>query len=101
MTAAMNGAINFSTDDGWICEFAQHGKNSFIIPQADYMNTNVHQQDEHDLKHLYSILQNEIIPTYYKDQPKWRKIVKQGMKDVVNNFESGRMAREYYEVMYS
>lgn len=100
MTAAMNGAINFSTDDGWICEFAEHGKNSFIIPQADYMNTNVHQQDEHDLKHLYAILKNEILPTYYKDQAKWRKIVKQGMKDVQSNFESGRMAREYYEIMY-
>lgn len=100
MTAAMNGAINFSTFDGWICEFAQHGKNSFIIPQADYLNTNIHQQDEHDLEHLYNILDKEIIPMYYEDQQQWRGIVKQGMKDVVANFESGRMAREYYEIMY-
>ena len=26
MTAAMNGAVNFSTDDGWIPEFINHGK---------------------------------------------------------------------------
>jgi glycogen phosphorylase len=100
MTAAMNGAINFSTFDGWICEFAHHGKNSFIIPQADYLNTNVHQQDEHDLDYLYSILEKEIIPMYYNDQQQWRSIIKEGMRDVVPNFESGRMAREYYEIMY-
>nr|MBP6399023.1 glycogen/starch/alpha-glucan phosphorylase [Saprospiraceae bacterium] len=100
MTAAMNGSVNFSTDDGWICEFARHGENSFIIPQADYKNTNIHQQDEHDLYHMYRILKDEILPTYYKDQPRWRKIVQEGMKDVVNGFESCRMAREYYELMY-
>ncbi len=101
MTAAMNGAINFSTYDGWICEFAQHSKNSFIIPQADYLNTNIHQQDEHDLEHLYNILEKEIISMYYDDPIQWRSIVKQGMQDVVQNFESGRMAREYYEIMYN
>jgi glycogen phosphorylase len=101
MTAAMNGAINFSTDDGWICEFAKHGENSFVIPQADYKNLNVHEQDEHDLNHLYKILEEEVIPMYYKNPSKWRKIVKQGMKEVVDQFESGRMAREYYEVMYN
>ncbi|MBK7010906.1 MAG: alpha-glucan family phosphorylase [Saprospiraceae bacterium] len=100
MTAAMNGSVNFSTDDGWICEFARHGENSFIIPQADYKNTNIHQQDEHDLYHMYRILKDEILPTYYKDQPRWRKIVQEGMKDVVSGFESCRMAREYYELMY-
>jgi starch phosphorylase len=100
MTAAMCGAINFSTFDGWICEFSRHGENSFVIPQADYQNTNIHQQDEHDLSHLYRILNEEIIPTYYDRQMEWRKILYQGMKDVAQGFESGRMAREYYELLY-
>jgi glycogen phosphorylase len=100
MTAAMCGSINFSTYDGWICEFGKHGENSFIIPQADYNNTNVHQQDEHDLDHLYRILTEEIIPTYYDQPEEWRRILYQGMKDVVEGFESGRMAREYYELLY-
>jgi starch phosphorylase len=34
MTAAMNGSVNLSTYDGWICEFAKDGKNSFIIPTS-------------------------------------------------------------------
>jgi glycogen phosphorylase len=32
MTAAMNGALNFSVLDGWLPEFARHGENSFVLP---------------------------------------------------------------------
>jgi starch phosphorylase len=35
MTAAMNGSINLSIPDGWVPEFAQHGKNCFSIEPAD------------------------------------------------------------------
>ena len=41
MTAAMNGAVNFSTDDGWIPEFINHGNNGFVVPKADYENMSV------------------------------------------------------------
>ncbi|PZX58059.1 alpha-glucan family phosphorylase [Algoriphagus chordae] len=100
MTAAMNGAVNFSTYDGWICEFAEHGKNSFIVPAADYHNMSIHDQDAFDLKNLFQVLENEIVPAYYTDKNAWRKITQQGMKDVNDKFESNRMAREYYEIMY-
>ncbi|WEK38088.1 MAG: alpha-glucan family phosphorylase [Candidatus Pseudobacter hemicellulosilyticus] len=100
MTAAMNGAVNFSTDDGWIPEFIQHGKNGFVIPKADYANMNVQQQDEYDLDKLYDILEHEILPTYYKNYEQWRQIAQQGMKDVRHQFEAGRMATEYYENLY-
>ncbi len=101
MTASMNGAINFSTDDGWICEFARHGENSFIIPQVDYHNLSVQDQDEEDLEHMYDILENQIIPMYYENKRKWRDMVQAGMHDVRYEFESNRMAKEYYELMYS
>ncbi len=100
MTAAMNGAVNFSTFDGWICEFAEHGENSFIVPTADYQNMSIHDQDQFDLENLYQVLEKEIIPTYYTDKNTWDDIVKKGMKDVVSGFESNRMATEYYEIMY-
>jgi starch phosphorylase len=100
MTAAMNGAINFSTDDGWIPEFVKHGENGFVIPKADYANMNTHQQDEYDLNKAYEILENEIIPMYYENKDAWRQIVKNGMKDVRYEFDSNRMAHEYYEIMY-
>lgn len=101
MTAAMNGALNFSTDDGWIPEFAKNGVNSFVISQADYHNTSMQEQDEHDLNELYDILQNKILPTYYNDRKAWKQMVYNGMHDVKANFESNRMAREYYEMLYN
>jgi len=100
MTASMNGSVNFSTDDGWICEFAKHGENSFIVPQADYHRLSIEDQDDHDLDHLYEILTNEILPLYYSNKRKWRDIVQAGMQEVQASFESNRMAREYYELIY-
>ncbi|MEJ7739146.1 MAG: alpha-glucan family phosphorylase [Chitinophagaceae bacterium] len=101
MTAAMNGAVNFSTDDGWIPEFINQGNNGFVVPQADYMNMHVQQQDEYDLNKLYEILENQILPLYYDKYETWRQIAKNGMRDVRFRFESNRMAHEYYDLMYS
>ncbi len=101
MTAAMNGAVNFSTDDGWIPEFINNGNNGFVVPKADYMNMNTHEQDEYDLNQLYEILQNQILPLYYENRATWRQVVKNGMRDVRYQFESNRMAHEYYTLMYN
>jgi len=100
MTAAMNGAINFSTDDGWIPEFAKPGENCFVVPKADYANMSTHDQDQYDLNKVYEILENEIIPMYYENKDGWRQMVKNGMNDVKIEFNSNRMAHEYYEIMY-
>lgn len=101
MTAAMNGSVNFSTYDGWICEFAKHGQNSFIVPTADYQEMNIQEHDQYDADHLFDILQNQILPLYYEQKDEWRKIIQNGMKDVRHEFDSNRMAREYYEIMYN
>ena len=100
MTAAMNGAVNFSTDDGWIPEFVHHGNNGFVVPKADYANMHTQEQDEYDLNKLYDILETEILPLYYDDYGTWRQIMKNGMRDVQFQFDSGRMAHEYYEKLY-
>ena len=100
MTAAMNGAVNFSTNDGWICEFINHGNNGFLVPPIDYEKVSTHEQDEYDLEKLYDILENQILPLYYDNANVWREIVKNGMRDVRWQFDSNRMAKEYYEIMY-
>jgi starch phosphorylase len=100
MTAAMNGAVNFSTDDGWIPEFIKDGENGFVVPKADYSNMTVHDQDDYDLDCLYEILNNKILPLYYDNHDQWRTIVKNGMSDVRYQFDSNRMAKEYYELLY-
>jgi starch phosphorylase len=100
MTAAMNGAVNCSTNDGWICEFINHGNNGFVVPPIDYANISVHEQDEYDLLKLYEILENQVLPHYYENHDVWRQITKNGMRDVRWQFDSNRMAKEYYEIMY-
>ena len=99
MTAAMNGSINLSIPDGWVPEFARHGKNSFIIEAAKDSLT-PEEKDRIEGKNLLDLLEHEIIPTYYKDKAKWTTIMKASMKDVLPYFDSGRMAQEYYEKMY-
>ena len=100
MTAAMNGAVNCSTNDGWIVEFINHGNNGFVVPPKDYENMHVHEQDEYDLNQLYEILEKQVLPAYYNHPDTWRQIVQNGMRDVRFQFDSNRMANEYYELLY-
>ena len=100
MTAAMNGAVNCSTNDGWICEFINHGNNGFVVPPIDYSAVSIQEQDQYDLDQLYDILENQVLPLYYGNFEVWRQIIKNGMHDVRWEFDSNRMAREYYEILY-
>jgi starch phosphorylase len=100
MTAAMCGAVNVSTNDGWICEFIRDGINGFVVPTADYASMSVQEQDDYDMNHLFDMLENKILPMYYEHPELWQSVVQQGMKDVRVQFDSNRMAREYYEILY-
>ncbi len=99
MTAAMNGSVNLSVNDGWMPEFARDGKNSFILPETDH-TLPVEEQDAFDCANLYDILEGKVVPTYYENPEKWMKIVFQAIEDVSEPFSSDRMAREYYEKLY-
>jgi glycogen phosphorylase len=99
MTAAMNGSIHFSTNDGWHPEFAKDGINAFTIPQIDH-NVPIEEQDVQDNKNMMDILENTIIPTYYDNPKNWLKIMKCSISDIIPTFDSNRMADEYYEKMY-
>ncbi len=99
MTAAMNGSVNVSIPDGWVPEFAKHGKNSFIItPAEDSLSPEA--KDKIEAQHLLDLLENEIIPMYYNKSSNWMKVVKASMEDVLPFFDSNRMANEYYEELY-
>lgn len=100
MTAAMNGSVNFSTHDGWVCEFAKDGYNSFIIPEADPVLSD-DARDQYDLLGFYQTLDMVVLPTYYEDKEKWWEIVLNSMNDIIPFFDSNRMADEYYSKMYS
>ena len=100
MTAAMNGSINFSVDDGWIPEFARHGDNCFLIPAAD-PGQQINKIDDRDHANMMRILEEEVIPTFYDSPSRWTEIMKASMKDVAPYFDSDRMAAEYYDKLYN
>ena len=99
MTAAMNGAINISTNDGWVREFAKPGENSFLVPTADPLLP-YHARDEQDRDHLFSLIENEIMPLYYDRPTDWQALVLHSMNDVNGYFGANRMATDYYEQVY-
>ena len=99
MTAAMNASVNFSTYDGWVCEFARDGENSFIIPPADPA-LGPEERDRHDLLGFYDVLNQRVLPAYYDEPDRWGRIVMNSMNDIVPYFDSDRMADEYYGKIY-
>jgi starch phosphorylase len=99
MTAAMNGSVNLSIADGWIPEFAQHGKNSFLIEEAKEY-TSPEERDQIECKHLLDVLEHEVIPLFYQKPANWNKLQLQAITDVLKNFDSNRMAQEYYQKLY-
>lgn len=99
MTAAMNGSINLSINDGWIPEFGVDGKNSFLLPELD-SDLPVDQQDEMDCQNLFDTLEQKVLPTFYEQDDQWGQITFKAIDDVVPQFTSARMARQYYEELY-
>ncbi len=100
MTAAMNGSVNVSLPDGWFPEFAKDKINSFVIPPCD-PGLPDHLQDDADANSLYKLLEDEILPMYYYYPDRWLEIMKNGMRDIIPAFDSNRMAKEYYEKLYT
>lgn len=99
MTAAMNGSVNVSTNDGWIPEFVKDGKNCFVFSEVDH-NLPTWEQDKLDSKSLYNILENKVLPLYYNSPNSWKEIVFNSIDDVLPEFGSKRMATQYYKELY-
>ena len=100
MSAAMNGSVNLSIADGWHPEFCKEGINAFTIP-TEGRNLPINEQDSLDNKNLMDTLENRIIPLYYDNKKEWLEIVKKSISDVSPEFDSARMADEYYTKMYN
>lgn len=100
MTAAMNGSVNLSIPDGWVPEFANHGKNCFSVEPAD-RSLNEQEQNVLEASRIYDLLENVVLPIYYNKPEQWYAITRQAWMDVREEYGSNRMAREYYDIMYS
>jgi starch phosphorylase len=99
MKAAMNGVLNFSILDGWWPEACQHGINGWQFGNA-FEHPDAEVQDAHDLKALYQVLLEEVIPTFYKDKKKWQDMMRASILSTQERFSIKRMLDEYFELLY-
>ena len=85
MSAAFNGSVNVSINDGWIPEFARHGQNCFVTPTADHHALSIQEIDDFDHENIMDVLENEVIPAYYNDPERWVKIMQQSMQGCIRS----------------
>jgi glycogen phosphorylase len=102
MKAAINGVPNFSVLDGWWIE-GYNGKNGWAIDSDE--NLTPEEQDTQDVETIYSKLEEEIIPLYYRRDLSgiphgWVKVAKEAMMTAIPNFTSERMMIEYIKKYY-
>ena len=93
MKATLNGVPNLSVLDGWWAEGCKNGVNGWAVGDPE------HPDDDKDADHLYSVLENSVIPTFYNDRNKWISMMKETIKTGVD-FTAHRMIMEYNQKFY-
>jgi starch phosphorylase len=99
MKAAMNGVLNLSTLDGWWPEACEHGVNGWQFGDG-FESLDDKELDANDIKGLYKVLLEEVLPTYYNNCDKWIQMMKASILSTKDKFSVKRMLEEYYEKMY-
>ncbi len=99
---AANGGLNFSVLDGWWVE-GYNGNNGWSIGyEIEYENQE--KQDRVDSKSLYKVLEEEIVPLYYKVEDgvakEWIKRMKEAMVTCTGEYSTDRMVQDYANQLY-
>ncbi|HYQ40141.1 MAG TPA: alpha-glucan family phosphorylase [Pseudomonas sp.] len=108
MKAAMNGALNLSMLDGWWGEgYDDSGEvpNGWAIKPAP-SHLDEAQRDAEEARSLYEILQDQVIPTYYRTgpmgySPEWVAMAKRSIMTITPRFNMIRMLNEYVQRFYA
>jgi len=103
MKAAINGALNMSTLDGWWAECYKPGRGWAIGAGETYDDTEY--QDMVESKALYNILENEVVPLFYNRSDdnlprEWIYRMKNSISSITPLFSAKRMALEYSRRFY-
>ncbi len=104
MKAAMNGVMNFSVLDGWWAE-GYRADSGWALPlENTYDDPTL--QDELDAETLYNTFEEDIIPTYYKQNAdgiseEWVQYVRNIISKVAPLFTMKRMMDDYFSRFYS
>ncbi len=101
MKAAINGTLNLSILDGWFDE-AYEVSGGWAIGDREAYSTEL---DDLHASSIYSLLENEILPLYYKGREEgvphqWMLRVKQSLMNLSPMFNSQRMLKDYTTLLY-
>ena len=100
--AAMNGVINCSVLDGWWVE-GYNGRNGWAIEGAT--DGDLEYQAQQDSEALYRLLEEEIIPMFYKRGERavpteWVNLMKESICSIAPVFNTHRMVSDYWHKLY-
>ena len=101
--AEMNGVVNLSVKDGWWLEGYREGAGWALTEKRTYDNQGY--QDQLDAATIYSLLENEIVPLYYKKNKKgisegWIKVIKNSIAQIAPHYTMKRQLDDYYSKFY-
>lgn len=99
----LNGVLHFSVLDGWWAEAYLPEAGWALKESKTYADQQL--QDELDAETIYYILENELIPLYYKRNKSgiptgWIQFIKKSMCEIAPNFTTRRMINDYYKKYY-
>ncbi|MBI2850065.1 MAG: alpha-glucan family phosphorylase [Chloroflexi bacterium] len=103
MKASINGVPHLSIPDGWWRE-GYNGANGWSI-SSDFGPPSPGAEDETDSKSLYRILEDEVVPLFYKRDRNgvphgWIRVAKEAIRSTAPFFSARRMLKEYVNKMY-
>ncbi len=102
--ALMNGVVNLSVLDGWWLEGYREGAGWALTEKRTYENQAY--QDQLDAATIYSLLENEIMPTYYARNskgysPSWIQVIKNSIARIAPHYTMKRQLDDYYSKFYN
>jgi glycogen phosphorylase len=92
MKAAHNGVPNFSVSDGWWCEGYIHNHTGWVIDAA---HSGQQANDDQDADRVYRALDEEILPLYATNKPRWAEMMRDCIALAASYFNTERMLEEY------
>jgi starch phosphorylase len=103
MKAAINGALNMSTLDGWWCE-GYKPDGGWAIGAGEVYDDAAY-QDMVESQAIYNMLENEVIPLFYTrsadNLPRaWIHRVRKSMRRITPQFNTRRMVMDYAKRCY-
>ncbi|MFA5155571.1 MAG: alpha-glucan family phosphorylase [Patescibacteria group bacterium] len=99
MKAAHNGVPQLGTLDGWWPEGYIKGQTGWAIAETRVPEAET--QNARDAASLYDILEQEIVPLFYRDPAAWQEMMRSAISLNASRFNTERVLREYQRDAYS